>query len=215
MATATLMRVGVVMVEQLAGEAAAGIYVSAIRIGDTCLLLASNLIASIGPTLISLKSQSTERYMEAIARLLQGVSVAMTLVALALCLISDQLIGVLLGPSFAGAASVLRIYVWSTLFIALGLVELQWLINEGYETFVLVRSLVGAATAIAGNYLLIPRYGGVGAAYAAVVAQFASCILVNLVYDARTREIFVLQLRALAWLNIGSLLPRRSSDTGA
>lgn len=210
--TAVLMRAGVVIVEHLSGAAAAGLYATAVRISDTCVLVATNLIVSIGPTLISIRSQSMQRYMDAIARLMQGVSIAMTLVALILCLSSDQLIGILLGPSFADAAGVLRIYVWSTVFIALGMVQAQWLINEGYEKFVLYRAIAGAAINLAANYALIPRYGPEGAAFAAVIAQFSSCVLLNLVYDARTRELFVMQMKALLWLNLGRLLSKAQAS---
>jgi O-antigen/teichoic acid export membrane protein len=215
LATAMLMRLGVVMVERLGSDAEAGIYVGAVRLADTCGLVAANLIASIGPTLISIRSQSAERYLEGIARLMQGVSAALTVLAVAICLASDQLIGLLLGPSFIGTASVLRIYIWSAPLIALGLVELQWLVVEGYETFVLIRAAVGAAVNLAANLLLIPRYGAAGAAWAAVAAQFASCILTNLGYDARTRRIFVLQIRALLWLDLSRLWARRPANTEA
>jgi PST family polysaccharide transporter len=206
LATAVLMRVGVVMVEHLAGPPAAGIYVGAARMVDTCGLMAANLIASISPTLISIRSRSRERYIRAVGCLFQAVSVAMTTIALAFCLVSDQLVGVIFGPAFAETAGVLRIYAWSAPFAAFGLVQVQWLVNEGYERFVLVRSIVGAVVNIAGNLILVPRYGASGAAYSVVLAQFVSCVLMNLAGDARTRRIFVLQLRALLWLDLGRLL---------
>jgi O-antigen/teichoic acid export membrane protein len=146
--------------------------------------------------------------------LTQGVAVAMSLVAVALWLISDPLIDLLLGPGYADAAAVLRIYIWSTVFIALGMVQLQWLVNEGYEIFVLYRAVAGAAISLAATYALVPHYGPQGAAIAAVVAQFSSCVLINLVYDARTRELFIMQMKALLWLDIGRLLPKPRTSAG-
>ncbi|GEM_PF-6514206 len=215
LATAILMRVGVVMVERLASDHEAGFFVAAVRIGDVCGLLAANLIASTVPTLVSMKSQSAEQYLDGLARLMQGACVALTLLAAFLCLISDPLMGILLGPSFLGAAAVLRIYIWTTPLIALGLIELQWLIGEGYETFVLLRAVVGAMVNIVFNLVLTPRYGADGAAAAALIAQFASCILLNLAWDSRTRAMFVLQMRALTWLNLSLLWALRTDGAKA
>jgi O-antigen/teichoic acid export membrane protein len=186
-----------------------GIFASAVRVADLCNFLSTGIMVSVAPSLISIRSESEERYTAHIARLFQGLTIIMTLVAILLSLFGDALITLALGPAYEASAAVLRIYIWSAVFIALGVVQGQWLVNEGYEKLILIQGLAGAAVNIAANLILIPAYGAEGAAISTCIAQFTSCVLCNLFYDRRTRMIFMLQMKALVWANIHLLLPAR------
>jgi len=209
LAILVMMRIDLVFLEKFRGGTEVGIYACAIRISDVCVFLATGVMTSVAPSLFSVRSESREHYNHYIACLFQGLSVVTMLIAVVLTMASDRLIVTLLGSAFAASASVLRIYIWSTVFIALGVVQGQWLVNEGYGLFVLYRSIGGAAINIGANFALIPSYGAEGAALAAVIAQFASSVLANLVYDKENRRIFVLQIKALAWLNLHYLARAR------
>jgi len=204
-----MMRSDLILLEWLRGSATVGVFASATRIADMCTFVATGVMTSVTPTLIAVGLENKARYDGFIARLYQGLALVMILVSLLVTLFAGTFIHLLLGPSYAGAAEVLRIYIWSSVFIALGVVQGQWLVNEGYQRFIFYRAAAGAIINILANLVLIPAYGAQGAALATCIAQFASCVLSNLFYDAATRGMFVLQAKALLGLNLRTLLPAR------
>jgi polysaccharide transporter, PST family len=204
-----MMRADVIMLEHFCGPATVGIFAGATRIADMCTFLATGVMTSVTPTLIAIGIENTARYERFLARLYQGLALVMMLVSLVLTCFAGPLFDLLLGPSYAGAADVLRIYIWSTVFIALGVVQGQWLVNEGYQKFMFYRSAAGACINILANLVLIPLYGAAGAALATCLAQFVACILSNLFWDGATRGMFLLQAKALAGVNWRTLLPAR------
>jgi PST family polysaccharide transporter len=204
-----MMRADVIMLEYFRGPKTVGIFAGATRIADMCLFLATGVMTSVTPTLIAIGIENKARYDRFIARLYQGLALVMILISLFFTVFAGSFFDLLLGPSYAGAADVLRIYIWSSVFIALGVVQGQWLVNEGYQRFMLYRAAAGAIINILANLVLIPLYGATGAALATCIAQFASCILSNLFYDEATRAMFVIQARALVGANWRTLLPAR------
>jgi polysaccharide transporter, PST family len=199
----------VIMLEHFCGPATVGIFAGATRLADMCTFIATGVMTSVTPTLIALGIENKAQYDRFIARLYQGLALAMILVSLVLTCFAGPLFDLLLGPSYAGAADVLRIYIWSSVFIALGVVQGQWLVNEGYQKFMFYRSAAGALINILANLVLIPPYGAAGAAVASCLAQFIASILSNLFCDRATRGMFVLQARALVGANWRTLLPAR------
>ena len=84
--------------------------------------------------------------------------------------LADELIVLLYGNEFQKSAQILKIHIWATLFIFLRGVLSKWLVIEENLKFSLISHLTGAIINIALNYFLIPKYGGLGAAWATIVA---------------------------------------------
>jgi len=109
---------------------------------------------------------------------------------------SRTFIGILYGPSYFAAAPILAVHIWAAVFVFLGVGQNSWTINEGLTKLALWRTIVGAGMNILLNLILIPRYGGLGAAYATVVSYAAAAVFMN-ASDRRTRGIFRRQIDAL------------------
>ncbi len=82
------------------------------------------------------------------------------------------------------------------MFVFLGVARGQYLINEGLIKFSFFATAVGAIVNVALNFILIPQYGGVGAAIATVISQGASAYLSSFVYP-RLFETGLMQSKAL------------------
>jgi Na+-driven multidrug efflux pump len=88
---------------------------------------------------------------------------------------------------------VLSLHAATNVFIFLGVAQGQWILNEQRSRLALLRTAVGALANVLANLALIPRYGAVGAALAAVLAQALAAVLSNSVLAP---QIFRMQLRA-------------------
>ena len=78
----------------------------------------------------------------------------------------------------------------------------RWLLNEGRLNFLFISSGLGAAVNVALNLLLIPRYGGMGAAVATVISYAMAGLFACFLYRPAWRN---------GWMMIKALLvPFRS-----
>jgi PST family polysaccharide transporter len=103
---------------------------------------------------------------------------------------------VLYGKSYLAAGSILAIHIWASVFVFIGVGQGPWNITEGLIKLSLQRTLAGAIMNIALNIILIPRYGGIGAAIATVVSYATSAFFMN-AFDKRTKKIYNIQMKAL------------------
>ena len=73
-----------------------------------------------------------------------------------------------------------------------------WQINENRPRISLYKTIIGAGISVLGNFLLIPKFGIVGAASVAVMAQLVSAFASNIFFAP---QIFKMQLYSIFQLN--------------
>jgi len=128
-----------------------------------------------------MRQQDPAQYQRSIARLFSAMWWLMVPLAVVVSALSTHIVGLLYGPAFSASAPMLALHVFSAVPVALGVAQSIWIVNEGRNLFSLYRTAIGAACNVVLNLLLIPRYGGMGAAAAAVAAQAAAAVLSNLI----------------------------------
>jgi PST family polysaccharide transporter len=99
---------------------------------------------------------------------------------------SGLIVRSLFGPQFADGAVILAVHSVSNIFCFLGIAHGLWLVNERRFAVRLHGTALAALTALSMNFVLLPRIGLVGAAYAAIVAQIVAAFLINLFLDRRS-----------------------------
>jgi PST family polysaccharide transporter len=170
------------------GDATLGIYAAAIRIPEAATFLPMVLASSLLPSLLRSRAESERSYEQALQRFFR----INTLLALCICvpvsLGAPWLIRFLYGPTFSDAAPILAVYVWSLLFIFLGVARGQHLLNELLTRLPLWFNGFGLAVNLVGCLVLIPRFGAMGAAVATVVSSFASAFLTSFIHP-KTRTV--------------------------
>jgi O-antigen/teichoic acid export membrane protein len=117
-------------------------------------------------------------------------------VAVPVWLIAGWIMATLYGESFRAAGTVLSVHVWGGVFVSLGVASGRWMVLEGMSRFYLGRTALGVGVIVTGNLVLIPRYGIVGAAVSAVLAQAAVVMMFDALWVA-TRASFLMKCRAL------------------
>ncbi|MEY2884167.1 MAG: hypothetical protein RL490_1891 [Pseudomonadota bacterium] len=185
------IRIDQIMLQALSGSYDVGIYAAAMPLSQIWQMIPTTLAISLAPVIARQKQAGNLAYENALRlafRLFAGIAL---LVSLATMLAAPLLVPLIYGPAYLAAVPVLQIHVFGNVFVALGMAQSLWIANEGRGDLLLTQTLVGAAVALAGNWLLIPLYGPIGAAVAAVAAQFTAVLLVNL---ALARPLFWLQM---------------------
>ena len=190
------MRIDQIMLGQMLDDESVGIYSAAVKISEVWYFIPMTIVASVFPSIIEAKKQGEARYYQR----LQKLSGLMLLLALAgaipMTFLSAWITDLLFGNAYQLAGSVLAIHIWSGLFVFLGLASGEWFIIEGLQKYYFYRTILGAFVNIGLNFIMIPKFGIIGAAWATVVAQLCSNILFN-IFNRKTRVIFFMQCKSI------------------
>lgn len=185
-----------IMLGQMLGNRAVGIYSAATRISEVWYFIPMAIVSSVAPAIYEAKKISEELYYQRIKKLMKLMLLLSLILSLLISLFSKYLIIQLFGDSYLQAVDILSIHIWASVFVFLGVSTSPWFVAEQLTIYSFYTTAVGAIMNIAINLFLIPKYGGVGAAIATVISYASASLLLNAV-DARTRKIFKIQIGSI------------------
>lgn len=173
-----------------------GLYASAVRISAFTYFIPLALVTSATPALLRLREESRARYLDQLQVLFCYLSmIAVTLTAFVV-VSAPLIVKVAFGPEFAAAAPMLAVHIATAVFVYLGVAESIWNVSESQQVLAMARTIGGAVLNIILNLFLIPRFGGLGAAWASLIAYAAATVLGNALHS-RSRPLFKLEIRSL------------------
>ena len=190
------MRIDQIMIKEMLGSRQLGIYAAVLPLATIWQIIPTTLNASLAPFIASKKNESEVAYWLALKKIFKLYGLLAWLVCIPTAILANFIVDLLYGEQFQQGALVLTIYVFTNLFINMGVAQGLWLLNERRAIISLANTFVGAVICFFGNLLLIPIFGIVGVAMVAVMAQLFSTVLTNLVFAKR---IFIIQIRSIAW----------------
>jgi polysaccharide transporter, PST family len=190
------MKIDQVMLGQMIGNSEVGVYSAAVRISEIWYFIPGAIVSSVAPSIYAAKEKSESLYYQRIGQLLSLMTCMSLAIALPMTFLSDKIIMVMFGSGYAEAGPILAVHIWTSLFVFMGLATSPWFIAEGLNHVSLGKTLFGAILNIILNFLLIPKYAGLGAAIATIISQASAAFLCN-AFDKRTQKIFKIQMRSL------------------
>ena len=190
------LRIDQVLLAQMAGEREVGLYAAAARLSEMWYLIPPVMVSSVTPFLTEARAESAEVYYQRLLQLFTILARVAYMVAIPVTLLAAPLVSLIYGDAYRQAGVVLAVHIWTILFVFLGAGAVPWIINERLTRLALFQTGLGAATNIALNLYLIPLYGAIGAALAALCSQCVSAWLANGIL-ADGRKLFRLQARAM------------------
>ena len=195
------MRTDQVILGSLTTKAVVGQYASASRLSEIWYAIPSLICTSVMPRLLRRKAESPAVYYTRLQRLYDVMVVMSITLALLVTLFGKYLVLLLFGPAYLPAVAILRVHIWTGPFVFLGVTSGIQLVHEDLTKVSLQRSLAGALAKVVLNYVLIPRFGGVGSAVATLITQAATSYLLDAA-NRSTRHIFWMKTRAIfgLWL---------------
>lgn len=196
LSVAVYMKIDQVMLGDMAGDRAVGIYSSVTRLTEIWYIIPMVIVSSVFPAIVHSKEKDEALYYRRITRLFSVMAAVSLPIALPMSLASNWLVVKLYGASYLAAGPVLAVHIWASIFVFYGVAQGPWDLTENLTRLAMLRMLGGAAANIALNLILIPSYGALGAAIATVVSQALAAILLNVLHP-KTRQILFCQLRSL------------------
>lgn len=176
------MRIDQLMLEKMAGTRSVGIYSAAVKVSELGYFVPVMLGATLLPSVVRTRESDLGKYVRRRQLYFDFSALIAVGFALPIAIFAPQVISLLFGQEYADASHILRIHAWSALFVFTGVARGQYLLTEGLLRFSFFATLAGAIINVALNFVLIPRLGGVGAAWATLVAYAISALASSFVY---------------------------------
>lgn len=190
------MRIDQIMLGQMIGDKAVGIYSAATRISEVWYFIPMAVSSSVMPAIFKAKEISEELYYRRIGELNRGLVWLSIVVAIVMTFLSSPIILMLFGDGYVESANILSVHVWASVFVFTGVATSGWFIAENLTYLTLYRTLTGAVINVILNAILIPIYGGIGAAIATVIAQIFASLLSNGL-NPKTWQLFRTQIESI------------------
>jgi PST family polysaccharide transporter len=190
------MRIDQVMLGQMLGDHAVGIFSAAVRVSELWYFVPMAMLSAVTPALTAAHHAEEQDYRRKLMRFIGLMFWMGVAVAVVLMLASGPLIRLLYGSAYSEAAPVLAIHAWAGVFASVGVATSPWFVNRGLLKLKMVYTLIGAFANVALNSLIIPRFEVVGAAVSTLISYGLVAVLLNAL-NPQTRPVFQLQARAI------------------
>ncbi len=176
-----IARVDQIFIFSIIGISSLGLYSATVTVVESFLFIPTALLTVLLPVLSVLFLESKDKHERSVKISGKYLLLFSLPVALFICFYSKEVLIFLFGNSFAEAAPVLKILIWSFPLNCMLILLRHVLISAKKQKIILIGSLFGAVLNIPLNMVLIPKMGGAGAALATTIAYSVPfiCFLVD------------------------------------
>ncbi|HEX5147115.1 MAG TPA: flippase [Conexibacter sp.] len=192
-------QIDAVLLLQLGSAREAGYYGAAYRFLSPLLFLPAAVMSSFFPVLSAVHREDPDRVRRLVQRAAELMAViSLPILAITLAL-SDQIVNLLFGATYARTAQVLPILMVAFVSMCFGslagflapLLNLHWRLA--------IYSLIGAVVNIGLNVWLIPKHGALGAAWVTVVTEVLTMVMML------GTALVTLRLRIASWRMLATI----------
>ena len=178
---AMYQRIDQVMLHKMVGDQALGPYVIAVQMAELFGALPVALMGSLLPILSQTAHQEDQfrHYLGISYRFLMVVIFAVCVLAAP---VAPAIVDLFYGSEFRATSELLAVLIWSEVPLFLGVVLSNALVAKGLQRYLPVSTMAGAATNIALNLVMIPRWGALGASWASVISYCIAGVFLFLAF---------------------------------
>lgn len=196
-------RIDHVMIGQMIDKEAVGYYSVASRFVEVLIYIPMILAQTITPVLVSARERSEEEYIHKGQQFMNLSLWCSFLAAILTSVLSYWVVRYTFGPEFLPAVAVLQVLSFKAASVALSNTAGAMLVTEGLQRWAILRDGFGCIICVVLNYMLLPRYGIMAAAFVAIASNVAAGYLADAMIPAY-RHLFVRQTKALfmGWRDI-------------
>jgi O-antigen/teichoic acid export membrane protein len=168
------------MLKQMISENEVSYYARANSLTNMWCFVLTAIITSVTPNIINHFKNKSPQYEKRNRQLYAVIFYVSVAVAIVLTLASNWIIGFLYEPEFMPSAKPLKVLPWLTAFSYLGVARNVWVVCEGKQNYLKWLYLIAAVGNVGLNFIFIPMWGATGAAFASVITQILTAIIIPL-----------------------------------
>jgi len=190
------LRIDQILIGAMIGNHEVGIYAASIRLSEISYGILAIIIASLYPAILNARNTNTHTYHSRLKKMHTFIILSSVAVAVPVIAFGEYFVVFLYGDSYAFASELLKIHIWTGIFIALGISSRQWYITEHLPKLEFFRASTGLITSILLIFAFKPIFGIIGIAYAIMISHIIS----GFAFDAlnrKTRFLFITKVTSL------------------
>lgn len=178
MMVAIYMQTDKLMLKQMLGDVSVGYYSLASVVNMMWCFVLQAIIDSLSPTIISLYKKENKEAFERKNRQLYAIVIYVCVfVAFLFMLFGRIAIVFVYGAEYEPSATLLKIIAWYTIFSYLGVARNAWVVCTDNQKYLKYMYFSAAVINVLLNLCFIPVWGAVGAAYASLLTQILSSMI--------------------------------------
>jgi len=190
-----ILRIDQLMIKNLMSSYDLGIYSVAVTIAESVNFIPVVMSYSLYPYFVNVKLDES-KYVANLNKFLKFTTlIAIVLIAL-FYLIGVNLINEFIDPIYSFSISISKILIFSIIFISLGTCSNSFYMRNNLEKLIFKRSLICVSINIILNFIFIPKYGIIGAAYSTLISNIFSGYLFDYL-NKETRDLFYIKTKIL------------------
>jgi len=190
------MKIDQVMIKEMLDSEAVGNYAVAVRLSEIWYFIPMVITSSLFPAIVNAKKISEELYYKRLQKLYDLMVWIAISIAIPITFLSDWIVNLLYGIQYSESADVLKVHIWAGVFVFLGVASGKWFLSENLQKLAFYRTLFGAIINIILNFIMIPKYGIIGASIATLISQMVASYLFNIL-NSITRNTFIMQTKTI------------------
>jgi len=176
------MKIDQIMIKEMLGKLSVGHYAAAIKISEAWYFVPIVINSSLFPAIINAKKRSRKEFYKRLKILYSFMLFSAVAISIPTTLYSKYIINLLYKEQYDQASTVLMFHIWAGVLVSLGVVTSSIVIANNKQNNALISTSIGAVSNIILNLIMIPRYGIIGAAFATILSQIISGLIVPIYF---------------------------------
>lgn len=174
---AAYFRMGTLVTYHYTGERGTGLYSACFRLSEALLTLAVSVSAALFPVFSRLKTENKTELAALFQRGFFGFLPPILLLAILIMGLSAPIIHFLYGEAFAPSAAGLAVIIWSVVFMFANTLSSHTLVACDREKDIIKITAANLLVSLSLNFWLVPRFGFIGACWAALGTEAVNFFL--------------------------------------
>ena len=190
------MKIDQIMLGKMIGSKGVGDYTAALRISEIWYMFPMLIVTSVFPKILEAKKVSIKKFNIKVKLMFDILVNFSILISIIITFFSSKIIYYLYGSNFASSSPILKIHIWASVFVFMGVASSKLYTTDNLQKISMYRTLSGAILNIILNLFLIPKYQGVGAAWATVISYSFVAYFLDF-FSLKTRYLFYIKTKSL------------------
>lgn len=200
-----------IMLKLMISDEATGYYSAAVACANLTSFVFVAIIDSMRPMIFEKKEQDEAEMERSISKLYSVIIYLSLLQCIGMTVLAPLIIKIIYGAQYAAAVNPLRLIVWYTTFSYLGSVRGIWILAKEKQRYLWALNGYGAALNVVLNWILIPVWGVMGAAFASLITQIFTNVIMNEIFRSMHRN-NILMLKGLNPKLLVEMLKNRNKE---
>ena len=197
-ATASIIykRIDQVMIGSMLSPESVGVYSISVRMISFAVIIITPIQVSLFPKMISWYNENKVKYYQMYLKVSSLSTWIFFMLIVAVFTIGKSIFNLLFISDFDQSYSIFQVQVFGTFFMYNALLRSSHYTIIGKTKIMTTTQVIAMLINVSLNYVFIMRFGVIGAAYATLIAQGLSLLVLDLLYDDG-RTVFLNQIRSI------------------